>query len=182
MWILLLVGCVLGLIGGWLLWLSRRAQRKTGLPVGEIIYRDTANWQPVEQPLISQHHGLIGKPDYLIRQRLWWRSVIIPVEVKSRRRPATPRADHVLQLMTYCLLVEDCLGQRPPYGLLHYADASVRIPYTNELRRQVLAAAQEIREGQQARTMARSHQQSARCQQCGYAAGCGDQRLASQAP
>ena len=174
---LLLVGCVIAVVGVWLLWLSRQTQSQTGLPAGEILYRDTAKWQPVEQPLISQRHGLIGKPDYLIRQRIWWRSVIIPVEVKSRRRPTDARADHILQLMTYCLLVEDCLAARPPYGLLRYADATVRIPYTDELRRQVLAAANEIRQGQQARMIARSHTSPERCQQCGYATACGEQRL-----
>lgn len=174
---LLLVGCLIGLAGGWLLWLSRRTQRQTGLPAGEILYRDTAKWQPVEQPLISQRHGLIGKPDYLIRQRIWWRSVIIPVEVKSSRRPTDARADHILQLMTYCLLVEDCLASRPPYGLLRYADETVRIPYSNEWRNQVIAAATDIRRAQQARMVARSHTSPERCQHCGYATGCGDQRL-----
>jgi CRISPR-associated exonuclease Cas4 len=84
----------------------------------------------------------------------------------------------VLQLITYCLLVEDVLKDRPPYGLLRYADATLRIPYTDELRRQVLDAADEIRTARRAVNVTRQHDDVNRCRSCGYRTACGEEALA----
>ena len=95
------------------------------------------------QPLLSRRYGIVGKPDYLLEVKQGGRTMTVPVEVKSRRQPPEPAPHHVLQLAAYCLLVEDVLGQRPTHGLLRYADATLTIPYTDSLRRQVLTAADE---------------------------------------
>jgi CRISPR-associated exonuclease Cas4 len=166
--------CILGIF--LLIW-GRRKQSTSGLPAGEVIYSDTGDWQEPEKPLLSRRYGLVGRPDYLVRTVEDGESVTIPVEVKSRRRPATPHASHILQLATYCLLVEDQLKERPPYGLLRYADATLRIPYTEELRQQVLTAAEEIRAAREARNISRQHDESNRCRACGYRTACGPERL-----
>ncbi|MEZ4580206.1 MAG: hypothetical protein R3A10_00895 [Caldilineaceae bacterium] len=76
---------------------------------------------------------------------IWWNSArsrqrhIIPVEVKSR-----PLGHTVRRLAIWIgrlLLVEDRYKRRPPHGLLHYADATLEIPFDDGLRRQVLDAA-----------------------------------------
>lgn len=174
---LLLCTLLLLFLGLALLWLGRRTQRATGLPVGEVIYRDTGAWQQVEEPLISRRHGLVGRPDYLVRTEEQGQKLIIPVEVKSRKRPAELYENHVLQLAAYCLLVEDNYSTTPPYGLLRYADATLKIPFTGQLRDQVLAAADGIRRAQRATSVARSHSDSARCWHCGYILSCGEQAL-----
>lgn len=172
----LIVVAIILLLAGLLLWRQGwRAQVATGLPAGEVVYTDTGAWEAVAAPLVSRRYGLVGKPDYLVRVQAQGRAMLVPVEVKSRRKPAAAPDYHILQLATYCLLVEDVHKVRPTYGLLHYADATLQIPYTDDLRRAVLAAAEGIRRGRRAGDVARSHDDPQRCRGCGYAHACGDE-------
>ncbi|NJN82586.1 MAG: Dna2/Cas4 domain-containing protein [Caldilineaceae bacterium] len=174
---LLLAALVIILVGAVFLWLGRRAYRSTGLPIGEVVYSDTGAWQEVEAPLLSRRYGLVGKPDYLVETKEGRKLFTIPVEVKSRPQPAAPFDSHILQLATYCLLVEDTYKLRPPHGLLHYADATLKIPFTDELRRAVLEAADGIRRSRRGPDVSRSHEDAARCGGCGYLHGCGADAL-----
>lgn len=161
----------------WLLRQGQKAQTATGLPMGEVIYADTGAWQRVEQALISRRYGLVGKPDYVMAQDVDGKRAMIPVEVKSGKRPSTPSTAHLLQLGTYCILVEERYGVTPDHGLLHYADATLRIHFTEALRREVLAAADAIRGAESARNVRRSHSAAARCRSCGYRQACGKEAL-----
>jgi len=155
------------------LW-GQRQQRAAGAPLGRVAYQDTGAEQVVAQPLISQRYRLIGKPDYLVETTHAGRRTLIPVEVKSRRMPSLPLEPHILQLATYCLILEDLYGAPPPHGVLRYADGAFTVPYTAELRRAVLEAADNIRAGRSARDMPRSHRVPVRCLHCGYQTACGD--------
>ena len=172
-WLVLLL-VMLGLLA---LWASRRTRQRTGLPAGSVIYSDTRDWHAVEEPLVSRRYGLVGKPDYLLAVNEGGKQRVIPVEVKSRRRPAAPYASHILQLGTYCLLVEDCYHARPPHGLLRYADATIQVPFTDELRRAVLDAAAAIRHARTQPSVHRQHTDPARCRACGYRPACGAEAL-----
>jgi CRISPR-associated exonuclease Cas4 len=156
---------------------SRRTQRRTGLPVGTVIYSDTGAEQAVMEPLVSRRYGLVGKPDYLVEVAGAGKQLVVPLEVKSRKRPAQPNEGHVLQLGAYCLIVEDLYGRRPPHGYLRYADATLTIPFTDALRSQVLEAAQAIRSARTAADVKRSHDEPARCAHCGYLDSCGTSAL-----
>ncbi len=160
-----------------LLWLARRRRQASGLPDGAVIYSDTGAEQSVAAPLISRRHGLIGKPDYLIEARQGTARTMIPVEVKSRSRPGKLPFGHILQLATYCLIIEEIYGVAPSHGILRYADGSYTIAYTAELRRAVLEAAEGIRAVRSASDVPRSHQDALRCDHCGYRPGCGQQAL-----
>ena len=151
----------------------------TGLPAGQVVYSDTGVERTVPEPLVSHRLGLIGKPDYLVEVQGGGRRHLAPVEVKSRRAPGQPPLGHVLQLMAYCLLVEETYRQRPPHGVLRYADASFTIPYTDDLRAQVLHALDAIRQGRRQPDMPRSHDDPWRCRACGYRSACGDEALGS---
>ncbi|MEZ4862098.1 MAG: CRISPR-associated protein Cas4 [Caldilineaceae bacterium] len=174
-WLLPLLFIVIGL---WLLRWGRQSRQQSGLPTGEITYSDTGMWEKVSDPLISRRYGLVGKPDYLVEVRTKGRTMQIPVEVKSGKRPAAPREGHILQLGAYCLLVEEQYGITPAYGLLHYADATLQIDFTASLRRQVIEVADAIRRHQQTHDVARTHQDPLRCRNCGYQQACGPARLA----
>ncbi len=171
----LILGAIAIFVLGLLLWQAgQRTRYATGLPTGEVVYTDTDAWQPVPAPLRSRRYGLVGKPDYLVQVRAGNRTTLVPVEVKSRRRPPVTPDAHVLQLATYCLLVEDVHEVRPAYGLLHYADATLQIPFTDELRRNVLEIADAIRRARTAPDLSRDHNDPARCRGCGYAHACGE--------
>lgn len=173
----LLLPFLIILFGIWLLHRGRRTYQETGLPMGDLVYSDTGAWQKVEKSLLNRQYGLVGKPDYLVQTTEKGRIFTIPVEVKSAKRPPSPHAGHLLQLGAYCLLVEEAYQQTPPYGLLHYADATLRIEFTTALRREVLAAADAIRRDQSAPDVNRSHHEPSRCHSCGYQHQCGAQQL-----
>lgn len=161
-------------------------RQATGLPAGAVVYSDTGKEEAVLEPLVSHRFGLVGKPDYLVEitgaSPVQGRRIVVPLEVKSRRRPRAADPGHVLQLAAYCLLVEDQYGCRPPHGYIRYADATVEVPYTNELRSAVLAAMQAMRKERRAADVPRSHQDAERCRRCGYLAGCGAEALAAAPP
>lgn len=175
--LLLLLLTLLALVGLALYFYGRRQQAAAGLPAGRVAYSDTGAEYAVTQPLISRRYGLVGKPDYLVETKVDGRHTLIPVEVKSRRAPAEPLPGHVLQLATYCLIIEDIYGTAAPYGVLRYVDGSFETPFTPELRRAVLDAAEHIRAGRAAADIPRSHQEPQRCARCGYRHACGDELM-----
>lgn len=165
-------------------WLSSRQKKATGLPEGRVIYSDTGRWGKVEKPLYDAETGLTGRPDYLVAQED--AAILLPVEVKSTRAPASPYDSHVFQLAAYCLLVEKTYKTRPPYGILKYRDRTFAIDYTPALTLELSHLLDEIRQDQQrvgrksskahAGGLDRSHEEPARCARCGYRRIC-DQRL-----
>jgi CRISPR-associated exonuclease Cas4 len=171
-------------------WLAaRRGARRADLPEGRIIYSDTGapvgriapvtlneRGEKQEKPLLSHRHGLVGRPDYLVRTD----EGILPVEAKSAACPANgvPYRSHVMQLACYCLLVEETTGERVPFGVIRYRDRQLRVDYTRELRDELLALLAEMREARKASDVHRSHDQTARCMACGYRGIC-DESLAN---
>ena len=166
---------ILLLVGGLILYRrSGQQQQAAGLPRGEVIYTDTSNWRRAEHSLFSRRYQLTGKPDYLVETG----DGVIPVEVKTTRLSGfDPYDSHKLQLAAYCLLIEDSTGQRPPHGILKYADAVIRLPYTDDLRRELLAVLAAMRASDSAHDIARSHDDPLRCVRCGFRHACGPQAL-----
>ncbi len=170
-------------------WLAaRRGARRAGLPEGRIIYSDTGapvgriapialneRGEPQEKPLVSHRHRLAGRPDYLVRTK----EGIIPVEAKSTKCPANgvPYESHLMQLASYCLLVEETMGAGVPFGVIRYRDRQLRVDYTDELRAALLAVLAEMREARAAADVHRSHEETARCAACSYREIC-DESLA----
>lgn len=168
-WILA-VGVGLLLLGLVAWYRSAGLHESSGLPYGRVIYSDTIPdlWLPQDRPLYSPEHRLTGKPDYIVQTL----EGLIPVEVKSSTAPEIPYWGHVLQVAAYCLLIEEEMGQTPPYGLLKYADALFEIDYTDELRDELLDTMDIMREGYAAGYVKRSHHEAARCAACGFRTQC----------
>lgn len=159
---------VVGLIG---LGLGRRAQIDAGLPIGRLIYADTGDWRPIEQPLFSITYRLAGKPDYVIRRG----RQVIPIEVKSANAPSDgPRRSHILQLAAYCLLIQEQYRQRPQYGIVKYADRSFEVDYTPQLESSLLDAIDSMRNDLASGGSHRSHTEAARCLRCGMRSACNE--------
>jgi CRISPR-associated exonuclease Cas4 len=135
------------------------------------VYTDTGGWGRLEKPLFSVDLQLTGKPDYLVEER----GRYIPVEVKSGRAPASgPYPAHIYQLAAYCALVTDAYGQRPPRGLIKYADKVFSVDYTPALETELLELLDSIRADAEADNVARSHATPARCAACGFNSICDD--------
>ena len=160
------------MLGLTLLWVARRGQERSGLPRGRVIYTDTDRWSRLDHPLFSNEFFLTGKPDYLVADG----NDIIPVEVKSGQAHGQPYLSHPLQLAAYCLLVEECYGRRPPYGILKYANHAFEVDYTQELEDDLLATLDDMRADLADGSASRDHDEPSRCQACGYRERC-DERL-----
>ena len=144
-----------------------RLRQSTGLPWAPVLYRDTGGSVP-EKPLIARRLGLVGKPDYLIELR----GQIIPVEVKPGRRAARPYESDLMQLAAYCVLVEETSKIAPPYGLLRYAEQTFRLDYTEQVREEVLALLDQMRDDLDQPDCDRSHDDQRRCFSCGFFEEC----------
>lgn len=172
---LLSLSVLLLAVGAWLVWRAGLGRRAAGLPRGRIVYADTGEWSTVARPYFSPTHRLTGKPDYLVETR----KGPVPVEVKHTKVPPDGQAyeAHIMQLASYCLLVEEAHGKRPPYGLIRYQDALIQIDYTPALRRTLLAVMADMRKGHSRRSVRRSHEDAARCMACGLRHTCGEDAL-----
>ena len=170
---LLVVTLVVAVIGLVSLVLSWRNQQAASLPIQRVVYRDTDGWRRVEDTLVSRRYGLVGKPDYVIEDR----DGLVPVEVKPTRHAETPYLSDVLQLVAYCLLLEDVWGQAPKRGLLRYAEHTFAVDYTPAIREVLLDTLAEMREQMTASDVSRDHDEPGRCRACGVRAHC-EQRLA----
>ena len=153
---------------------SRRKRAELGLPPGNILYSDLGAWVPQQESLYSPEYGLVGRPDYLVSSQ---QGSIVPVEVKSAKAPVEPHDGHVMQLATYCLLVEEVYGIRPDYGILQYKDRAFAVEYSIELEEDLLDVLVNMREDTYCGELIRSHDDWSRCSRCSLREHC-SQRLA----
>jgi CRISPR/Cas system-associated exonuclease Cas4 (RecB family) len=153
---LLLVGVVLLLLARWL-------RRRSRVPAGRLLASD-AGARP-GMVLSSERHGLHGRPDYLIRRG----RQVIPVELKPSQD--RPHDSAVMQLMVYCLLVEERFG-RPEYGLLVLRDGARPIAFTDARRAALLDILAAMRAAPA--VPPRGHEQPGRCRACAFAPVCSE--------
>ncbi|HOJ01406.1 MAG TPA: CRISPR-associated protein Cas4 [Anaerolineaceae bacterium] len=151
---------------------SANRRKSLGLPSGTIVYSDPGILGKVDKPLYDAELGLTGKPDYVVERR----GRLIPVEVKSGWAPEKPYDSHIMQLASYCWLLERNFRKRPPYGILKYKNRTFAIRYTDELRQNVIDLVDEIRSQKEYGEPDRSHENPNRCERCGFRFDC-DQRL-----
>jgi CRISPR/Cas system-associated exonuclease Cas4 (RecB family) len=148
-------------------WLGSRA---TGVRAGAtVVSSDVGTTAP--DTLVEPVLRLRGRPDYLVRER--GRGRIYPVEVKPTRTATVLYDSDVLQLAAYMLLTEAHYGADfAGYGIARYRSAEFRVPWTTELRRRCLAAADGIRAARAATAVHRSHDLPAKCRSCAVRAAC----------
>ena len=164
-----LSGAALLLLAAGVLWLlSVRLRRLHGLPQGRVIYADTGGRELRPKRLYSERFDLSGKPDYLVATR----QGLVPVEVKPERTDTEPRESHLLQVLAYCLLIEEAEGKAPPYGLLRYRTETFKVDYNSDTRAYLIGVIEEMRRTREQDEVHRSHQQPGRCRGCAYREVC----------
>ncbi len=160
---MLLLGFLLISVAIFILGVVLLRRRAMGLPGGKLLVADSERWDRCERELFSPRYRLVGRPDYLFRER----GSFIPVEVKSGRLPSSPYDSHVFQLLAYCLLVEETTGSPPPYGIIAYRDGHFVVKYTPALKAELVGVLEEMR-----KTLASGQEPEAResrkCLHCGY--------------
>ncbi|MBN1861714.1 MAG: Dna2/Cas4 domain-containing protein [Candidatus Thermoplasmatota archaeon] len=144
----------------------RREKRSYGVPDGIILYSDL---NVPAAPLFSPRLRLSGKPDYIIQRQ----DQYIPVEVKSGRG-AHPHHSQVLQLATYCQLLEDVSGVFVPEGILVFNHTPHRIPFDPGLRFELESVINTMRVCLRTGRVQRNHQDPRRCQRCSMKQYCTD--------
>jgi CRISPR-associated exonuclease Cas4 len=146
---------------------ARLSSASLGLP-GELLYRDDDG---NDELLVSDTHGLVGKPDYIRKES----GELVPVERKSRKVTGSgPYEGEVLQLAAYCLLVEERFGKTIKRGQLQYQNRSLEIPFDADLRARLLRSLNSIRAAEAASDISRSHNNPAKCRSCGFRQSCPD--------
>ena len=161
---LLAAAAVLGLLA---FALFRRSA--AGRLPGRVVYDDTVERDAAA--LVSHRYGLTGKPDHVIRGARG----LVPVERKTKDwRGETPRDGDRGQLLAYCLLVEESMGERVSHGLLAYPSRQFEVPFGPAERREIVELLEAMRAAEGAPEVRRSHHQAARCRACGYRATCGE--------
>jgi CRISPR-associated exonuclease Cas4 len=123
--------------------------------------------------LVSEKYGVSGRPDYVLMVD----GVPIPVEEKTGRIPRGPLFSHILQVATYCLLMEEKTGKTIPYGVLRYGADQHIIEYDDIVKRTVLQKIGEMREIANGKPAHRNHNRPNKCTGCSRRENC-PERLA----
>ena len=111
--------------------------------------------------LRSERFGLTGRPDYILERG----GEIIPVEVKSGRKPKGPLFSHVLQVAAYCLLLEE-EGNKVSHGILRYGDMEHEVEFDAEMRSLLLGKLKEMRRLKVTEDVHRNHHRPGKCHSC----------------
>jgi CRISPR-associated exonuclease Cas4 len=156
--------------------LAAQSRKKTGIPAGEVFYQDLPGQPFFGEPLRSNVLGISGKPDCLVRTA----DGTVPVELKNSSKPPARGevyANHMIQALAYCALVEDQMKVRVPYALVIYAGQQVRkVAFTDERRQWLLQTIRDVQVARARSTANRSHGHRGRCAGCGVRSNC-DQAL-----
>lgn len=147
---------------------TRQQRSQLSLPSGDVIYED--NPERPGELLYSQTLRTAGKPDILIQKG----NMVIPVELKTGRTPDRPFEGHILQLATYCHLIEAEYQIRPTHGIIRYPNKEFTIEYSAQLEQELKRIVSEMRAKRRMREIHRQHKSRAKCVVCGYREVCSE--------
>ncbi|GCE19742.1 CRISPR-associated protein Cas4 [Dictyobacter kobayashii] len=143
--------------------LIRERHQALGLPPGELMYE---NVDELGEPITSDTYSLTGKPSYIVKLP---DSRLLPVDVKPIAQNAmTPASHHVLQVATYCLILEEYAEEPPTHGILRYTDREFPIEYTPALRKKVLRHLKQMDLCTAEQPPALQKQKASKCRACIY--------------
>lgn len=138
---------------------------------GDVVYVDSATERP--KLFVSKKHGLSGRPDAVVMRG----EHHIPVELKTGRVPRGPLFSHILQVVAYCVLLEEEYGKPPPYGIIRYGETAFEIEYNVDQRSMLLQKLDEMRLALAKGSTHRNHNRPGKCIHCSRRGVC-PERLA----
>jgi len=112
--------------------------------------------------LVSRRYGLSGKPDLILKKGLRY----APVEYKSYRSGGAAREWDVAQLLAYCLLVEENLGNTDG-GRLVYPDGEFFVQWNPAAKTYLMEIMGRMRAGR-----FRMTEDLGKCRNCEFSVYC----------
>lgn len=135
---------------------------------GEITYSDL---DKPAKALYSRRYNLTGKPDYIVKNEYGH----IPVEVKNTNADY-PYRSHLMQLASYCLLLEDS-GKKVPFGVIVYKNNQFRIKFDGALRSNLIELINKMRVEIKSGKVEINHNQPGRCIKCSLKKYCNQKMI-----
>jgi len=121
-----------------------------------------------QKALSSSKYGLIGKPDFILHTK----DGLLPLEIKHSNRPNQPYFSHVMQLISYCLLIEEEKSVKPKYGFIQYKGGKpFFVPYTEKMKLFLLKTMDEMRDHVNSGESPKSIRKN-KCESCNYRKDC----------
>ena len=133
---------------------------------------NNSNERRISTPkLFSNSVGLCGKPAYVLENN----EEMIPVDVKSGRKPEAPFFNHVLQNAAYCFLVEEQLKTKVPHGIIRYGmkENSHTVTWDEDLKNlliEKISEMEKILDGD--KEAHRNHNRPGKCKNCSRKEAC----------
>jgi len=157
---------------GILILLSVIAKRKaTKLKMEHKIQDGTITYSDLNEPakpFFSKRYRVAGKPDYIVKRN----NRYIPVEVKSGTYNK-PQKNHVLQLASYCHLLEENYRSFVPYGILVYNNINqYKIPFDPKTRFELEKTINDMRQALKSSKIMRNHNDYYKCKNCSMRTYC----------
>ncbi len=133
------------------------------LSVNEIDPRKVLYLEDKNDPvLVSDKWRLRGTPDIIIEED----DQLIPIEIKSSGKPKNLPFSHMMQLISYAVLIEENYGREVKTGILNYPNGSYKIEITEHhktLLKNILNEMDHIIETGEAH---RNHNNQGKCAGC----------------
>jgi CRISPR/Cas system-associated exonuclease Cas4 (RecB family) len=147
---------------------------RTGLPGhAEILASDTG--QNRVQKIYDPESGLVGQPDYILRERVGFRRRLVPAELKPSRKGDELHEGDEMQITVYMILMRREYGRDfAGFGYVRYKDKTFKVHLTRERELRCLRYAQLVREARRDPGVRRSHSVRGRCAQCSHVGVCSD--------
>lgn len=117
--------------------------------------------------------GVCGNPDYLLEREVGGARVLVPLEVKPKRRSDRLFDSDRIQIGAYLVALRDSFPQLASRtGYVRYADRTFEVSLTPGLEREIEQLVVAVRRGRTASAMNRSHDVRARCRACSIREHC----------
>ncbi len=142
-------------------------RQELGLPEGKLVYEDADG---LGEQLSSNSYPLVGKPDYIVQLS---DGRPVPIELKLNTRDVTaPYSNHQMQIVAYCLILEDYFEQPPTHGILRYADREFTIEYTPAMRKKVIRLLTQMALCSEHEPPPLARQKVTKCRACAFQSIC----------
>jgi len=150
-------------------WAEKVVVADVEAPVLQEAAKHNRDIRTLPKTLVSERHGLVGKPDYAVVEGKFY----TPVEVK-KRRALRPWKSDIVQVWAYCLLLEEN-GYPTRGGELRYENNSFEVPFGNAERERIAQLLNQMRRWQQVPACQVPKREGPQCRNCLWRKNCAEE-------